>query len=98
MKAREFLAQKGSETALRNLVKEPLTVEELRAIAKKVGSVRELVAPKRRGEAEAITSDEKLLAWLAADGGRVRRPIIVAGKRTTLGFTAEAREQLEALL
>ncbi len=51
MKAREFLAQKAGDFALRNLIKEPLTVEELRPLARQAGGPRELVAPKRRAEA-----------------------------------------------
>jgi arsenate reductase-like glutaredoxin family protein len=103
MKAREFLARKlppkgsESELKLRNLIKEPLTVEELRRLAARAGGVFELVAPKRRAEAEGL-SGEKLLRWLAADGARVRRPIVVTGKTTTLGFTDAAREVLEEAL
>ncbi|MFL5395263.1 MAG: arsenate reductase family protein [Myxococcales bacterium] len=41
---------------------------------------------------------EKLLKWLAEDGARVRRPIVVAGKTITLGFTDEARTELEKAL
>src|SRR5579859_3328694 len=99
MKAREFLARKAGEPnlVLRNLIKEPLDEAELRALVPKVGGVRQLVAPKRRAEAEAIP-DEKLLAWLAADGARVRRPIVLVGKKVTLGFAADAKEALEELL
>jgi arsenate reductase-like glutaredoxin family protein len=99
MKAREFLARKTRKLGedalvLRNLIKEPLTVEELRRLARLAGGPAELVAPKRRQEAAGLAG-EALLAWLAADGGRVRRPIVVAGKTVTLGFTDAAREQLE---
>ena len=82
---------------LRNIIKEPLTVPELRALAARVGGAQALVAPKRRVEAEGLEG-EALLAWLAADGGHVRRPIVIAGKRVVLGFAADAREALEALL
>jgi arsenate reductase-like glutaredoxin family protein len=98
MKAREFLAHKtGDSFTLRNLIKEPLTVDELRKLAAKVGGASELVAPKRRAEAEGLDGDE-LLAWLAADGGRVRRPIVVAGKTVTLGFAGDAKATLEEIL
>ncbi len=40
---------------------------------------------------------KKLVAWLAADGSRVRRPIVVAGRRITVGFGEEQRAALEAL-
>ena len=58
-----------------------------------MGDAKELVAPKRRAEAEGL-SGEKLIAWLAADGGRMRRPIVVVGKKITLGFNAAAQQQL----
>ena len=62
-----------------------------------MGGAQHLVAPKRRAEAEGVDG-EKLLKWLAEDGARVRRPIVVAGKTITLGFTDEARRELEEAL
>jgi arsenate reductase-like glutaredoxin family protein len=97
MKAREFLARKKQEVEERNLIKEPLTAAELRALAKKAGGAEQLVAPKRRAEAEGLSA-EKLIAWLAEDGGRVRRPIIDVGGELTLGFAADAQEKLSKLL
>jgi arsenate reductase-like glutaredoxin family protein len=99
VKAREFLAHKNLEAELRNVVKEPLTAAELLALAKRVeGGLRALVAPKRRAEAEDVP-DSQLAAWIAADGGRVRRPIIdTGGSRVALGFTASVREALEVEL
>lgn len=82
---------------MRNLVKEPLTEAELTRLARRVGGARLLVAPKRKAEAEAVP-DSGLIAWLAEDGGRVRRPIIVAGDKTTLGFTSAARDELDGTL
>ena len=97
MKAREFLARKKQQVEERNLIKQPLAADELRALAKKTGGAEALVAPKRRAEAEGL-SGEKLIAWLAEDGGRVRRPIIEVGGKVTLGFAADAQEQLGELL
>jgi arsenate reductase len=97
MKAREFLARKGQQVEERNLIKEPLTEAELRGLAKKAGGAEQLVAPKRRKEAEGL-SGEKLIAWLAEDGGRVRRPIIEVAGELTLGFAADAQEKLSKLL
>ena len=99
MKAREFLAHNLSEDGfeLRNLIKEPLSADELRVLASRVGGADQLVAPKRRAEAEGLTG-EKLLKWLAEDGARVRRPIVVAGKTITLGFADAAREELTKAL
>jgi len=97
MKAREFLARKKQPVEERNLIKQPLTAAELRALAKKAGGPDALVAPKRRAEAEGLAG-EKLIAWLAEDGGRVRRPIIEVGGELTLGFAADAQEKLARLL
>jgi arsenate reductase-like glutaredoxin family protein len=96
-KAREFLARKKQQVEERNLLKQPLSKDELRALAKKAGGLEQLVAPKRRAEAEGLSGD-KLLSWLAADGGRVRRPIVEVGGELTLGFTEETRQKLEKLL
>jgi arsenate reductase-like glutaredoxin family protein len=97
MKAREFLARKKQNVEERNLIKQPLSVAELRALAKKAGGAEQLVAPKRRAEAEGL-SGERLIAWLAEQGTRVRRPIIEIGGDLTLGFAADAQEKLERLL
>lgn len=98
MKAREFLAQAGIEVTERNLIKQPLSVAELKALAKRSGGPENLVAPKRRAEAEGLGGD-KLISWLAADGGRVRRPIIDLGTGDLyLGFAADTREKLEKTL
>ena len=97
MKAREFLARRKHAVVERNLIKQPLSAAELRALAKKAGGVEQLVAPKRRAEAEGLSGD-KLIAWLAEDGGRVRRPIIEVGGEVTLGFAADAQEKLTRLL
>lgn len=83
--------------AERNLIKEPLTEAELTKLAAKAGGAEHLVAPKRRAEAEGL-SGKKLIAWLAADGGRVRRPIIEVAGRLTLGFTEETRKVLAEVL
>lgn len=99
MRAREFLAQAvgDDDIKLRNLIKEPLSADEIEKLAAKVGGVEQLVAPKRRKEAEGLTG-KKLVQWLAADGSRIRRPIVVAGRRTTVGFTAETKSELEKAL
>src|SRR5947209_14194273 len=97
MKAREFLARRKHPVEERNLIKQPLSAAELRVLAKKAGGAEHLVAPKRRAEAEGL-SGEKLIAWLAADGGHVRRPIIEVGGKLTVGFAKDAQAALEELL
>lgn len=99
MKAREFLAREIGENAftLRNVVKERLDADELEKLAAMAGGAEALVAPKRRAEAAKL-SGKKLVEWLAADGARLRRPIVVVDRKVTLGFTAESRETLKSAL
>lgn len=56
--------------------------------------VAELVKPTARGEVEGM-DEEGIVAWLAADPARLRRPIIDTGDRLLLGFTKAVRETLE---
>ena len=77
-------------------MKEPLSEAEILALAKRLGGVRAMVAPKRRTEAEAVP-DAKLAAWLAANPNFVRRPLIDTGKALEAGFTAETRAALERM-
>lgn len=81
----------------RHLLREPLSAVELKALARKVGGPEQLVAPRRRAEAAGLSGDA-LLAWLAADGARLRRPIVEVGDTVMLGFTEETRRALEELL
>ena len=74
-------------------MKQPLSEAEAAQLGKRLGSVRELVAPKRRTEAEAVP-DAKLAAWLAENPNFVRRPLIDTGKQLEAGFTAEVRAKL----
>jgi arsenate reductase-like glutaredoxin family protein len=92
-----LLAQAGLEVTERNLVKQPLTVAELKALAKRAGGPEQLVAPKRRADAEDLDGDA-LYAWLAADGGNLRRPIIDVDGALFVGFSKETRAALEQKL
>lgn len=76
-------------------MKQPLTAPELQRLAKKAGSARELVAPKKRAEAAEV-ADGDLIEWLAADGKRLRRPILEQGSKLTLGFSADIQKSWEA--
>jgi arsenate reductase-like glutaredoxin family protein len=77
----------------RNIMKEPLSEAEISALAQRLGGIRQMVAPKRRAEAEKVP-DAKLAAWLAANPNFVRRPLIDTGKSLEAGFTATTRENL----
>jgi len=81
----------------RNLIKQPLSAAELKQLAKRAGGAEKLVAPKRKTEAEGL-SGERLIAWLAEDGGRVRRPIVDVDGDVFLGFAAATRADLEKKL
>lgn len=94
MKAREFLAQKKDPFVERELMKQPLTEKEVRALAARLGGIRELVGPKRREELAPL-SDAELVAHLAKNPGHVRRPLIDTGKILTAGFTAATRTLLD---
>ena len=75
-------------------MKQPLTAAELKALAKRLGGIRNLVGPKRVAET-AHLSDAALVEHLAANPGHVRRPLIDTGKVITAGFKADARAALE---
>lgn len=85
-----MLAQAGLDITERNLIKQPLTVAELKALAKRVGGPEQLVAPKRKADAEGLAG-EQLYAWLAADGGNLRRPIIELGSDLFIGFSKDTQ-------
>ena len=97
MKAREFLAQSGKPFTEREVMKQPLTEDEVRSLAKRLGGIRELVGPKRREELAPL-SDEALVAHLAKNPGHLRRPLFDTGKQLIAGFTAQTREQLQTAL
>ncbi len=96
-KAREFLAREITGFEERDLFKEPLTEAEVRALSKRLGGVRELVAPKWRKELEG-KSDAEVVKDLAHNPIHVRRPLIDTGGALYGGFTAEVREKLEGEL
>ena len=79
------------------LMKQPLTEAEAVALGKRLGGIRELVAPKRRAEAEKVP-DAKLAAWLAANPNFVRRPLIDTGMRPSCGRRRSAMSSLAMTL
>ena len=82
---------------MRELVKQPLSEAEVRALGERLGGVRELIAPKRRKELEALGLDgEALVRHLSENPNHVRRPLIDTGRQLTAGFTADVRAALES--
>ncbi|HEX9711031.1 MAG TPA: ArsC/Spx/MgsR family protein [Actinomycetota bacterium] len=70
-----------------------MTPSEIKQLGHRAGGVRELVAPRRRAEVEGM-SDRQVVAYLAQDPARLRRPIIDTGGRIHLGFSKAVREAL----
>ena len=82
---------------MRELVKQPLTEAEVRALGERLGGLRELIAPKRRKELEALgLDDEALVRHLSENPNHVRRPLVDTGRKLTAGFTADVRAALES--
>jgi arsenate reductase-like glutaredoxin family protein len=85
---------------VRELVKQPLSEAEVRALGERLGGVRELIAPKRRKELEALgllaPGDEALVRHLSENPNHVRRPLVDTGRQLTAGFTADVRAALES--
>jgi arsenate reductase-like glutaredoxin family protein len=95
MKAREFLAQKKIAFEERDVMKQPPTEAELKALAKKMGGVRALIGPKRVAELAGLP-DAKVIPHLAKNPGHLRRPLFDLGAAVLGGFTDETRERLLA--
>lgn len=98
-KARAWLDARAIPYALRPIVDEPPTVDELRRWIVASG------APLRRwlntsgqsyralGKARVdAATDDELIEWLAADGKLVKRPVLVRGDAVRVGFRPEAWE------
>jgi len=81
----------------RDLIKQPLSQAEIRALGKRVKDIRELVKPINQKEVEGMSSAE-IVRYLAENPNSVRRPIIDAGETFTLGFTPQVRKQLDDAL
>jgi arsenate reductase-like glutaredoxin family protein len=79
----------------REILKEPLREDEVRALAKRVPHVRDLVRPMRAKET-AHLSDAELIPHLAKNPGDLRRPIIDTGSALYLGFDLKVQEALGA--
>jgi len=87
-----LLAQKKVEFAERNIIREPLSADELTALAARAGGAENLVAPKRRSEAKGSRQEADQVAvrrrrpGAPADHRRGRRldARIYRGSRRTL--------------
>ena len=95
-KALKWLADHDVAVITRAIVDEPPTVAELTRWVPQSGlSVRKWLNTSGQSyraigkERVAAADDATLMAWLAADGKLVKRPVLVHGDRVLVGFRAE---------
>ena len=98
-KALAWLAKHGVEADVRPIVDVPPTAEELSSWIPKSGKpVRKWLNTSGQSyralgkEKVDAASDADLVAWLAADGKLVKRPVLVDGGKVLVGFKPEAYE------
>lgn len=101
-KAKKFLDNKGVSYVERNIVEHPPGKEELRAFIAKSGlDIRKFFNTcgqkyRELGLKEKLPTmtEEEMLDLLASDGKLIKRPIIQAGDRVTVGFKEEEVERV----
>ena len=101
-KAVAYLQEKGvAIRSYRNLKEQPLSEDEVRDLAEKVGGVEKLFsrrAMKYRamGLHERDLSDDELVRLMAQEYTFVTRPVLVRGDRATAGFSTKRVDELLA--
>lgn len=99
-KAVKHLEEKGVQVqSFRNLKDEPLSVDEVRDLAAKVGGAEALFSKRamkyrKMGLHEQTLSDDDLLRLMSEEYTFVTRPVIVRGDRATAGFSAKRVDEL----
>ena len=95
-KALKWLADHDVAVTVRPIVDEPPTTAELKKWIPRSGlPVRKWMNTSGQSyraigkERVAAADDATLMAWLAADGKLVKRPVLVHGDRVLVGFRAE---------
>ena len=83
----------------RNLKEEPLSEDEVRALAAKVGGVEKLFSKRamkyrQMGLHEQQLTEDDLVRLMAEEYTFVTRPVIVRGDRATAGFSAKRVDEL----
>jgi arsenate reductase len=80
-----FLESRGEVLRLRNYLEDPLSLEELRVLARRLG------LPAREWMRQVVGSDqEEQLASIAANPELLQRPILVKGEQAMVARTPEA--------
>lgn len=99
-KAVKYLEEKGVPVAsLRNLKEEPLSVDEARRLAEKVGGVEKLFSKRamkyrQMGLHEREVPEDEMLRLMSQEYTFVTRPVIVRGGRATAGFSTKRVDEL----
>ena len=100
-KAVQYLEdQKGvTVRSFRNLKEEPLSVDEVRGLAAKVGGVEKLFSRRamkyrQMGLHEREVPEEEMVKLMSEEYTFVTRPVIARGGRATAGFSAKRVDEL----
>ena len=99
-KAVAYLQEKGIPIrGYRNLKEQPLSEDEVRALAAKVGGVEKLFSKRAlkyraMGLHEQQLSDDDLVRLIAEEYTFVTRPVLVRDDRATVGFSAKRVDAL----
>jgi arsenate reductase len=85
--------------SFRNLKEEPLSVDEVRGLADKVGGVEALFSQRAMqyralGLHEREVSEDEMVRLMSEEYTFVTRPVIVRGDRATAGFSARRVDAL----
>jgi arsenate reductase len=100
-KAVKHLEEKGvTVRSFRNLKEEPLSVDEVRGLAEKVGGAETLFSKRamkyrQMGLHEREVPEDEMVRLMSDEYTFVTRPVIVRGARATAGFSAK---KIDALL
>jgi arsenate reductase len=98
--AAKYLGEKDVPVhAFRNLKEEPLSVEEVRALAARVGGVEKLFSKRAMkyramGLHEREVPEDEMVRLMSEEYTFVTRPVIVRGDRATAGFAPKRIDEL----
>ncbi|HEU4882002.1 MAG TPA: ArsC/Spx/MgsR family protein [Longimicrobium sp.] len=99
-KALKHLEEKGvTILSFRNLKEAPLSVDEVRDLAAKVGGVEKLFSKRamkyrQMGLHEREVPEDERVRLMSEEYTFVTRPVIVRGDRATAGFSAKRVDEL----
>jgi len=96
----KYLDEKGVEYAIRRYLEEPPTVEEIKAVLKKLGmKPRELMRTKEKLYRELglreVEDDEKLMEAMAEHPKLIERPVVIRGDKAVV---ARPETAIDAIL